>query len=181
MGALRSNEAEVAASEQDGPWKRVQLQRGSLQKLKQGVQRAREYHALINKITHQREVKVVMEIFAGCAMLSRVSMDRPGWQSTEPIDLLYGYDLPNPVTQKEILAEVREVQPDLITLSPRCGPWSQFQRLNPNIDKVMDDRKEDIPLWRFCRVLWDEQTREGRLALTENPWQSEALLACVIE
>ena len=39
----------------------------------------------------------------------------------------------------------------------------------------MKDREEDIPLWRFVREVWDEQTKNGRLVMTENPWQSEAL------
>jgi len=43
------------------------------------------------------------------------------------------------------------------------------------VDKVMEDRQADIPLWRFCREVWDEQDKHGRLALTENPLQSAAL------
>ena len=62
-----------------------------------------------------------------------------------------------------------------MTLSPRCGPWSQFQRLNKNPEKLMAARKEDLPLWRFAREVWDEQDKGQRLVLTENPWQSEAL------
>ena len=67
------------------------------------------------------------------------------------------------------------MKPDLVTMSPRCGPWSQLQRIKPNVDKVMEDRQADIPLWRFCREVWDEQDKHGRLALTENPFQSAAL------
>ena len=40
-----------------------------------------------------------------------------------------------------------EAEPDLLTMSPRCGPWSQFQRLNHNVEHVMEMRQEDIPLW----------------------------------
>lgn len=117
-----------------------------------------------------------MEVFAGSATLTKIARDRDGWQTTEPVDLIYGQDLRNRCTQRELMKLIKELEPDLITMSPRCGPWtSQFQRLNPNLDKIMEGRKEDIPLWRFCREIWDEQTKHGRLALTENPYQSEAL------
>lgn len=85
------------------------------------------------------------------------------------------YDLKNKATQNEVMQLIQETKPDLVTISSRCGPWSQMQRINPNVDKVMADRVEDIPLWRFCRRVWDEQDKNGRLALTENPAQSAAL------
>eukprot|EP00435_Cladocopium_sp_Y103_P008145 s2059_g2.t1 len=93
----------------------------------------------------------------------------------EPVDILYGQDLHNAVTRMEVIDSIRLIKPDLVTMSPRCGPWSQLQRINPNMDKVMEDRQADIPLWRFCRQVWDEQDKHGRLALTENPHQSAAL------
>ena len=106
---------------------------------------------------------------------SIASRRRAGWAAYSPIDLVYGHDLRNAHTRQQVLEEIRTKKPDLITLSPRCGPWSQFQRLNPNIDQIMADRQVDIPLWRFVREVWDEQTKHGRLVMTENPWQSEAL------
>ena len=50
-----------------------------------------------------------------------------------------------------------------------------MQRINPNVDKVMEDRQQDIPLWRFSRKVWDEQNGNGSLVMTENPYQSAAL------
>ena len=54
-------------------------------------------------------------------------------------------------------------------------PLESVSTIEPNIDQIMADRQVDIPLWRFVREVWDEQTKNGRLVMTENPWQSEAL------
>ena len=93
-----------------------------------------------------------------------------------PSTSFMGMTLKNVAAQKAVMA--RELQPDLVTISRRCGPWSQMQRINPNVDKVrervcfhVEDRKEDIPLWRFCRQVWDEQDKNGRLGLTANSYR----------
>ncbi|CAL1153094.1 unnamed protein product [Cladocopium goreaui] len=146
-----------------------------MQKLKKGMGEVCAQQALVTTLAGARPYYVVMEIFAGCARLTARGSVREGWRAMEPIDIIYGYDLKNPVTQKQILDRIGDLKPDLVTLSPRCGPWSQMQRINPNVDKVMEDRQQDIPLWRFCRKVWDEQDKNGRLVLTENPYQSAAL------
>eukprot|EP00435_Cladocopium_sp_Y103_P058267 s440_g20.t1 len=146
-----------------------------IQKLKQAMNNARERHVAVTQVKEMREHYLVLELFAGCARLTSTANLREGWQSMAPVDLIYGQDLHNAHTRREVLAMIRETKPDLVTMSPRCGPWSQFQRINPNIDKVMEERQQDIPLWRFCRAVWDEQDKNGRLALTENPAQSAAL------
>jgi len=177
LGAFRSNEAEAAifGLHREEDWHRVAPQRGMIQKLKKGMGEVCAQQALVTTLAGARPYYIVMEIFAGCARLTARASVREGWRAMEPIDILYGYDLKNPVTQKEILDRIKELKPDLVTLSPRCGPWSQMQRINPNVDKVMEDRQQDIPLWRFSRKVWDEQNGNGRLVMTENPYQSAAL------
>ncbi|CAL1158242.1 unnamed protein product, partial [Cladocopium goreaui] len=177
LGAFRSNEAEaeIFGLHREEEWHRLQPQRGMMQKLKKGMGEVCAQQALVTTLAGARPYYVVMEIFAGCARLTARGSVREGWRAMEPIDIIYGYDLKNPVTQKQILDRIGDLKPDLVTLSPRCGPWSQMQRINPNVDKVMEDRQQDIPLWRFCRKVWDEQDKNGRLVLTENPYQSAAL------
>ena len=177
LGAFRSNEAEAAifGLHREEDWHRVAPQRGMIQKLKKGMGEVCAQQALVTTLAGARPYYIVMEIFAGCARLTARASVREGWRAMEPIDILYGYDLKNPVTQKEILDRIKELKPDLVTLSPRCSPWSQMQRINPNVDKVMEDRQQDIPLWRFSRKVWDEQNGNGRLVMTENPYQSAAL------
>jgi len=146
-----------------------------MQSLKNGMKLARKNHAFLATVCRIKEKYTVMEIFAGHAVLTEVATLRAGWVALNPIDLVYGHNLKNAHARHQVLEEIRTKKPDLVTLSPRCGPWSQFQRLNPNLDQIMNDREEDIPLWRFVREVRDEQTKNGRLVMTENPWQSEAL------
>ena len=174
VGPFRVHEAE-AEVQRHVPMKEVRPQRVLTQRIKKGVEEIRQRHLQVLAVTEQRENFLLLEVFAGCARLTQVAKDREDWEALDPVDIIYGDDLRDKEVQRRILHLLEKYEPDLVTMSPRCGPWSQFQRINPNIDKVMEDRKEDIPLWRFCRKLWDEQTRQGRLALTENPWQSEAL------
>ena len=177
MGTLRSYEAatEVQRFYPPSYWRRLAPHRGLMQKFKKGMEQAREHQVDMVQLTRGKENYILLELFAGCARLTSTATERKGWEALTPVDIIYGQDLKNPKTQKEVMKLIRRVKPDLVTMSPRCGPWSQMQRINPNIDKVMEDRKEDIPLWRFCREVWDEQDRHGRLALTENPQQSAAL------
>ena len=136
---------------------------------------AKERHVAVTKMQYMREHYLVLELFAGCARLTSMARSRDGWETMDPVDIIYGQDLHNAATRKQVLKSIQIMKPDLVTMSPRCGPWSQLQRINPNVDKVMEDRQADIPLWRFCREVWDEQDKHGRLALTENPFQSAAL------
>eukprot|EP00435_Cladocopium_sp_Y103_P015241 s2361_g3.t1 len=177
VGTLRGDETapEECRFPGTGSWKRVIPQRGLIQKFKQAVSAAKERHVAVMQVRHMKEHYVVLELFAGCARLTSTARARDGWDTINPIDIIYGQDLHNAVTRREVLDAIRLVKPDLVTMSPRCGPWSQLQRINPNMDKVMEDRQADIPLWRFCRAVWDEQDKNGRLALTENPHQSAAL------
>ena len=179
VGPLRLDEAEAAQhglpdAAAAAETKSVRPQRGLTQKMKKAVAEARDHHARLLRLNQERTHYVVLEIFAGCAKLSERASLRTGWRVLDPIDLNFGHDLNNRHTQRKVLELIREEKPDLVTLSPRCGPWSQFQRINPNIDKVMVARQEDIPLWRFCREVWDEQDSGSRLVLVENPAQSEA-------
>ena len=146
-----------------------------MQKLKNGMQASRRIHALMAMVHRIKDKYTVMEIFAGHGILTEVATLRAGWSALMPVDLIYGQDLRNAHTRAQVMDAIRTKKPDLVTLSPRCGPWSQFQRLNPNLDQIMMDRQVGIPLWRFVREVWDEQTKNGRLVMTENPWQSEAL------
>ena len=179
VGPLRLDEAEAAQhglpdAAAAAETKSVRPQRGLTQKMKKAVAEARDHHARLLRLNQERTHYVVLEIFGGCAKLSERASLRTGWRVLDPIDLNFGHDLNNRHTQRKVLELIREEKPDLVTLSPRCGPWSQFQRINPNIDKVMVARQEDIPLWRFCREVWDEQDSGSRLVLVENPAQSEA-------
>ena len=177
VGTLWVDETTPEEQRLCGPevWGRANPQRGLMQKLKNGMQASRRIHALMAMVHRIKDKYTVMEIFAGHGILTEVATLRAGWSALAPVDLIYGQDLRNAHTRAQVMDEIRTKKLDLVTLSPRCGPWSQFQRLNPNLDQIMMDRQVGIPLWRFVREVWDEQTKNGRLVMTENPWQSEAL------
>lgn len=179
VGALWGNEAEAEVnrlpeSTPKPSLKPVKPQRGVTQKLKKGLEENWRIQELVAELITMEDHYLLIELFAGCARLSRMAKNREGWVAMDPVDLIYGHDLKDKRTQREILYLIRRLKPDLVTMSPRCGPWSQFQRINPNIDKVMSQREADLPLWRFCREVWDEQDNAGRWVLMENPAQSEA-------
>ncbi len=179
VGSLRCDETEAEVKRLSGSAAEEKLkasrpQRGVTQRLKRGIEENWKIQELMLQLMDAEEHYLLVELFAGCARLSRMAKNREGWVAMDPVDLLYGHNLTDRRTQREVLYLIRQLKPDLVTMSPRCGPWSQFQRINPNIDQVMREREADIPLWRFCREVWDEQDKQGRFVLMENPAQSEA-------
>ena len=176
MGPLWSDEAEVEGTGCGAEMLKMERpQRGLQQRFKESLRNMKETFASLVAMKQAETRWVALEIFAGCCRFTQVVGDREGWHALPPIDLQLGHDLHEKKVQEEVLACIKKYEPDLVTLSPRCGPWSQFQRLNKNPEKVMADREEDLPLWRFARKVWQLQEEGQRLVLTENPWQSEAL------
>ena len=176
VGPLRSDEAEDQSSRGGSEVLKLERpQRGIQQRFKECIKNLREVFAAVDAACKVETRWVALEIFAGCCRFSQMAAVRDGWHVLPPVDLQLGHDLSRKEVQEEVLSCIRKYEPDLVTLSPRCGPWSQFQRLNKNLEKLMAERKDDLPLWRFARKVWDLQTEGNRLVLTENPWQSEAL------
>ena len=176
VGPLWSNEAEdEGAGCGASVLKMERPQRGLQQRVKESINGLRQVFAAVHQVCQQEGQWMGLEIFAGCCRFTQVAASREGWCVLPPVDLQLGQDLCEKAVQEEVLSCIQKYEPDLITLSPRCGPWSQFQRLNKNPEKVMMEREKDIPLWRFGRRVWDLQNAGQRLVLTENPWQSEAL------
>ena len=185
-GALRALWCDEAKAESSGCAKSHvnkphRPNRGLTQKLKHGVKAINEKMEMLERAVKMKTHYVLLEIYAGTAMLTRVARRRQGWEVLDPVDLVYGDDLTLPDHRARVLEVIKKEEPDLVTLSPRCGPWSQFQRLAKDTEKVMLKRKEDLVHWRFVREVWDLQDGAGRLVMTENPWQSEALRLTFME
>lgn len=70
---------------------------------------------------------------------------------------------------------IRTQEPDVVTLSPPCGPWSSWQRMRKRKDILQALRREHLPFWEFVLWVWSFQTARGALAVLEQPRQSEAL------
>ena len=183
---LRSNETEV---EQPGhptfdvkDVKVNSLPRGTCQRLKQGVREALSIAKQVRDTSQLEGSFVVLEIFAGSALLSRLahSTHMPDWKAMPPVDLVFGWDLRRVDHQQQVLQLIDEVKPDLVTLSMPCGPWCSWMNLH-DPDQVMEKRAEDLPLWRFARKVWDKQVEGKRLVLSENPLASEGLKLTFME
>ena len=126
---LRCDETEVEEQRFCGTevWGRANPQRWLMQNLKTGMQSARKIHALMATVHRIKEKRTVMEIFAGHGILTEVATLRAGRSALNSVDLVYGHELRNAHTRFQVLEEIRTKNPDLVTLSPRCGPRSQFQ------------------------------------------------------
>ena len=187
--SLRGHEAEDEQSRHVAPdveGQRTQnevqrLQRGDVQRLKNGVSAGLARVNAVLGVTAQENRFVLLEIYAGTATLTKVARQKKDtWTALDPVDILYGYDLTKLEDRKRVWQVIEKEEPDLITLAMPCGPWCQWMNLcDP--DTVEEKRTESMPLWRFARQVWDHQVQRHRLVLTENPLGSEGLKMTFME
>ena len=176
--ACENGEMEEMESDEDGEEKEERPQRGLTQQLKKGVKDALWNMNLVNQAAEMDGLYSVMEIFAGKATFTKVAFKSGKWKTYEPVDILLGgtnHDLSKKEVQEAILAAVQKFKPDLVVITPPCGPWSQWQNLRVNMEELQECRRKHLPFWKFARRVWDEQHAGGRLVLTEQPCLSEAL------
>ena len=151
------------------------LQRGLVQKLKQGVRQALATMGLLGRAADADDRWVLLEIFAGTARLTAVARARRRWHALAPVDLHFGWDLSRPADRKELLDLVDKLEPDLVTMAPPCGPWSSWTHMCRDLDGLWERRRQQLPFWNLVSVIWAKQTKAARLALVEQPERSEAL------
>lgn len=185
VGSLRVN---APASEQSGRLasdvkpKMLNMQRGEIQQVKQGVQRGLAVMEKVNDVVKKEGRYVLMEIYAGTARLTNLARTTYAkhWTALDPVDIIFGHDLSKKKTQDEIWQILVTEEPDLVTLSMPCGPWCQWMKLcDPEV--VAEKQAADWPLWLFARRVWDFQVQRGALVLTENPLGSEGLKTDLME
>ena len=152
------------------------FQRGQNQRLKRGLAYALECQALLQTVAaaaEQPERKFcLMEIFG--TSLSMHASQGSAWVAYEPVDLLCGTDLQLKTEQDLVLRQLDALDPDLVVITPPCGPWSSLQAINDQA-VVAWKRLMAYHLWEFTRKVWDSQTARGKLCMTEQPWLSKAL------
>ncbi|CAK9044348.1 unnamed protein product, partial [Durusdinium trenchii] len=159
----------------------VRPQRGLIQRLKKGCEAVRGQIDALHAVCRESGDYLILELFAGTARLTKMAAARKGWSAMDPVEVQLGCDVREKQVRKDILALIRAKQPDLITISPPCGPWCQFQRLAKDVHQVLMKQEEDLVFWHFTAEVWSEQNKHGRLVLTEQPWQSEALKLTFME
>jgi len=160
----------------DGRRQKITLNRRQKRSIQAGVQRALRTHQRIYNVVKMKYKRwSLMEIFAGRATLSEMAHESERWDVLPPQDVLYGLDLTSEEHQQMLKDVIDAQKPEVITLSPPCGPWSSWQRMRKRKDILSALRREHMPFWEFVMWVWSYQTTNGRLVVLEQPAQSDAL------
>ena len=124
------------------------------------------------RIPMPRGWKAMMEVFAGCAVLTSV-FQAAGYSCCAPLDILGGWDVHRQADRAMAEKVFFTENPYLLTWAFPCGPWSPWQRLQPE-EKTNAKRRQWIPVFSWMyRTIRKHKARGGR-TLLENPWLSEA-------
>ena len=118
----------------------------------------------------------LMEIFAGCAMLSTLA-HYAGLPVSEPVDILYDplHDLQTDAGRRHVEDRIAADDPYLVTFAPVCGPWSTtWQRVNmaknPELmEQIESQRHAWKPVIRWMAKVAADRLKKGRQVLIENP------------
>lgn len=153
-------------------------QRGLSQHMKRRIASALASMVLLTQLVNCETKFMVLEIFAGEAMVTKVAAQTEGWGAYEPVDILLGgaeHDLQCRSNRERLKKRIEVLEPDLVVVTPPCGPWCLWQNQAPDFEKVEEKRRQHLPFWKFTQEVWEMQTENHRLALTEQPSTSEAL------
>ena len=174
--ALRLDAAEAPSTRNDEAHvKRRHLNRGDVQRLKTGVRTALATLEVFNRANRDDGWWLLLEIFAGKALLTKRAGQHANWRALEPVDIVYGWDLGKEAHRKALLDLIDKEKPDLVTMAPPCGPWSSWTQMCHNVEALMERRRQHLPFWKLAGDVWQRQRAGGRLVLLEQPAKSEAL------
>ena len=161
---------------EDGP-KKV-MTRGQRKRLDKDVQAIEaEDLAMWSTLRRQklpmfRGWKALLEIFAGCAVLTSV-FQAAGYQCCSPLDLNTQWDVFRAEDRLRAEHMLDQERPYLLTLAFPCGPWSPWQR--PNCPETVNHKRRVwIPVFTWMKRLVRKQKSRGGITVLENPWPSEA-------
>lgn len=170
------HQGDSGPSQLAGEARKLTLNRRQRRSILQGVQRGIATHRRIYEVAAaQPHAWTLLEVFAGCANLTKVATNSPKWKVLPAQDVKYGLDLTLEEHQELLKDLIRTQQPDVITLSPPCGPWSTWQRMRKKRGVLRELRRQHMPFWRLVVWIWAFQSQHGGLVVLEQPEQSEAL------
>ena len=110
------------------------------------------------------------EICSGSGRLSYLAL-LAGLSVAFPVDYRYGWDIGNPEHQRMLLEMQNTCKPQMIMLSPSCGPWStSANRLSPEDRQRLQTEERNTLV--FVKKLAANQEEHGRGFVLENPWGS---------
>lgn len=67
----------------------------------------------------------MLEIFSGHSEIT-VQAAACGWQALQLFELAWGEDVFDPGDRRALITCFEEEEPDLVALTPPCGPWSSL-------------------------------------------------------
>ena len=101
------------------------LQRGETAALKRGLQETRTRMEPFEALTVAlAKTPTMLEVFSGHSEIT-IQARACGWQALQPFELAYGgEDALNPEDKRNLLEFIKKEKPDLVVITPPCGPWS---------------------------------------------------------
>lgn len=115
------------------------------------------------------------ELFAGRALCTEMAA-QCGLVALQPWDLIYGQDLMESSTRHEAFKVIKKFRPHLLMMGLECRHYTRFNR-NLNYSHRLDEwyhlQQEDRPLLDLSADLAEQQHKEGRFFMLENPRNSE--------
>ena len=113
-----------------------------------------------------------LELFAGQARISEAFARRKRGV-LEPKDLRFGHDFRQADEREAILRDVALHRPRMTWLAPPCTYWCGFSKLNYSKQELRRLRAGEQVLIEFVNDVLEAQHGGGRLAVVENPRNSD--------
>ena len=137
MAAVYDEDKEVFYQGRKRPitWRTSRPARGLTQKLKKGVQVGLRLMDRVKRGSLVADKFMVLEIFSGSSMLTRVAAETPGWGAYQPIDVLLSEDgdMTVKANREKVKNMVRNLKPDLVVITPDLGVLGRgFDKIGMN-------------------------------------------------
>ena len=113
----------------------------------------------------------LLETFAGTANVSKLAF-KWGFKTLMPVDYNTGFDLADKTCQKQIQGAIDLHRPLLLLNEIDCRPWTLLQDNINRPDQLAALRAKVRPMFEKIVKWCEQQDREGRFWLIENPEQS---------
>ena len=132
-----------------------------------------EGERIMNKCTIGNDVS---EIYSPPRIAARVA--RHGLRSGFSLDFTEGtpdgepWDFNKLDMRARVVAELEKDQPEMLILSPMCGPFGQLQGLKYSklsLDEVESKLREGMTHLKFAIMMCEKQTAKGRYFMFEHP------------
>ena len=172
LSGIYEEDREIFYQERQRPmkWTMGRPARGLTQKMKKGVGEGIRRLERLNRGAQVTEKFMVLEIFSGSSMLTLVANEMDGWGAYQPVDVILNEegDMSQKANRDKVKSMVRVMKPDLVVITPPCGPWCAWQRTCRDWDALDEIRKDHLPFWKMAREVWDIQA-EGVYVSLNNP------------